>query len=195
MLFRRREGPTLFQKVLSFVWPRRGLQRGWRYLWHRVTRISATPHTIALGVAIGAFVSFTPFVGLHFLLAAALAVALGGSILASALGTAVGNPLTFPFIWLASYNLGALLLGYRQRSRIRIELPDDMLLLVFTEPGTVWRAFWSAVDPYIIPMTVGGIPLGLACGVAVYVIARSAVAGYQHRRQARMCRERKAHRG
>ncbi len=69
MLFRRREGPTLLHKTLSFLWPRRGLQRGWRYLWHRVTRISATPHTIALGVAIGAFISFTPFVGLHLIIA------------------------------------------------------------------------------------------------------------------------------
>ena len=192
MLFRRREGPTLLQKTLSFLWPRRGLQRGWLYLWHRVTRISATPHTIALGVAIGAFVSFTPFLGLHFLIAGLIALALGGSIVASALGTAVGNPLTFPFIWLASYNLGAMLLGYRQRTRVYIDLPDHMLALVFSEPGTVWRAFWAAVDPYLVPMTVGGIPLGLACGVAAYIIVRSAVAGYQHRRQTRIYRERKA---
>jgi len=192
MLFRRREGPTLLQRTLCVLWPRRGLQRGWRYLWHRVTRISATPHTIALGVAIGAFVSFTPFLGLHFLIAGLIALALGGSILASALGTAVGNPLTFPFIWLASYNLGAMLLGYRQRSRIHIDLPDNMFTLMLSQPGIVWRAFWAAVDPYIVPMTVGGIPLGLACGFAVYIIVRSAVAGYQHRRRARTCRENKA---
>jgi uncharacterized protein len=194
MLFKRRQGPTLFQRTLMVLWPRRGLQRGWRYLWHRMARISATPHTIALGVAIGAFVSFTPFLGLHFIIAALLALALGGNILASALGTAVGNPLTFPFIWLASYNLGALLLGYRQRTRIHIDLPEEMLVDVFTRPGAVWRSFWSAVDPYIVPMTVGGIPLGLACGLVVYIIVRSAVAGYQRRRQARLCKQRQAER-
>lgn len=192
MLFRRREGQTLLQTTLTFLWPRRGLQRGWLYLWHRVTRISATPHTVALGVAAGAFVSFTPFLGLHFLLAGLIALALGGSILASALGTAVGNPLTFPFIWLASYNLGAMLLGYRQRTRISIDLPDNMFTLMLSEPSMVWRAFWAAVDPYIVPMTAGGIPLGLACGVAAYIIVRSAVAGYQHRRHTRICREHKA---
>jgi uncharacterized protein len=191
MMFRRRHGPTLFQRVVRFLWPRRGLHRGWRYLWHRMTRISATPHTIALGVAIGAFVSFTPFMGLHFLIAALLAFILGGNILASAFGTAVGNPLTFPFIWLASYNLGALLLGYRQRTRIHINLPDDMFVLMFTEPLEFWQALWRAIDPYVVPMLVGGIPLGLACGAAVYIIVRSAVAGYQHRRRARLCRMRK----
>lgn len=175
---------------MGFLWPQRGLQRGWRYLWHRMTRISATPHTIALGAATGAFVSFTPFIGFHFLLAAAIALALGGSIVASALGTAVGNPLTFPFIWLASYDLGALLLGYRQRKHIDIDVPDDMLMLLFTDPLAFCRAVWSAIDPYVVPMTVGGIPLGLACGLAVYVLVRSAVAGYQRRRRALLRRER-----
>lgn len=192
MLFRRRHGPTLSQRIKGFLWPRRGLHRGWRYLWHRVTRISATPHTIALGVAAGAFASFTPFMGLHFIIAAAIALALGGSVVASAIGTAVGNPLTFPFIWLSTYNLGAMLLGYRQRTHVHINLPDNMLRLLLTEPGRLWRAFWYAIDPYVIPMIIGGIPLGLACGVAVYFIVRSAVAGYQRRRQARLCRERQA---
>jgi len=191
MMFRRRQGPTLFQRLVRFLWPQRGLHRGWRYLWHRMTRISATPHTIALGVAIGAFVSFTPFMGLHFLIAALLAFILGGNILASAFGTAVGNPLSFPFIWLASYNLGALLLGHRQRTRIHIDLPDDMFVLMFTEPLEFWQALWRAIDPYVLQMVVGGIPLGLACGAAVYIIVRSAVAGYQHRRQARLCKMRK----
>ena len=28
------------------------------YLWHRIRRIRATPHSIALGLAIGVFISF-----------------------------------------------------------------------------------------------------------------------------------------
>jgi len=190
MLFRRRHGTTHLQRLLAFLWPQRGLQRGWRYLWHRMRRISATPHNIALGVAIGAFVSFTPFIGLHFLLAGVIALALGGNIVASALGTAVGNPLTFPFIWLASYNLGALLLGHSQRTSISIEHPDDMIGLLFSDPGAFWRALWSAIDPYVVPMTVGSIPLGLACGLALYFVVRSGATGYQHRREARLCRQR-----
>jgi len=192
MLFRRRLGLTFLQRMLIFLWPRRGLQRGWRYLWHRMTRISASPHAIALGIAVGVFVSFTPFIGLHFIIAAVISLAVGGSIVASAIGTAAGNPLTFPFIWLASYNLGALMLGHRQRTRVHIELPDDMVVLLFTQPGEFWRAFWSAIDPYIVQMTVGSIPLGTACGLVVYVIVRSVVAGYQRRREARFCKRRQA---
>ena len=57
---------------------------------------------VAAGVAAGAFTSFTPFMGLHFLFAALFAWAIRGNLLASALGTFVGNPLTFPFIWAAT---------------------------------------------------------------------------------------------
>jgi uncharacterized protein (DUF2062 family) len=64
------------------------------------------PRGIALGFAARAFVSFTPFIGVHFILAGLLAFALRASILASAIGTVVGNPVSFPFIWLAAYNLG-----------------------------------------------------------------------------------------
>ena len=192
MLFRRRQGLSILQRMLIFLWPRRGMQRGWRYIWHRVARISASPHAIALGFAVGAFVSFTPFIGLHFIIAALSALVVGGSIVASALGTAVGNPLTFPFIWLATYNLGALLLGYRQRTRLFIDLPDGMFLLLFTDPGEFWRVLGAGVGPYLLPMMVGSVPLGLACGLAVYFIVRSAVAGYQRRRQARLSKRQQA---
>lgn len=188
MMFRRRHSPSSLQRLLIFLWPRRGLQRGWRYVWHRVTRLAASPHAIALGFAAGTFASFTPYIGLHVLLAAVIALAVGGSIVAAAFGTIVGNPITFPFIWLATYNLGAYLLGYEPRTRIHLDLPDGMLVLLFTEPETLWRAFWKGIGPYIWPMTVGSIPLGLGSAVAVYFVVRSAVAGYQGRRQARSAR-------
>ena len=71
--------------------------RSGQYVTKRILRLTATPHAVAAGVAAGAFTSFTPFMGLHFLLAAVLAWMVRGNLLAPALGTFVGNPLTFPF--------------------------------------------------------------------------------------------------
>lgn len=193
MMFRRRQRPTVLQRALLFLWPRGGVQRGWRYVWHRVTRISATPHAIALGFAAGTFASFTPYIGFHFIIAGLIALAVGGSIIASAFGTVVGNPVTFPLIWLSTYNLGGLLLGYERRSSVHLDLPDGMFLMLFTTPGEFWRAFWKGVGPYIVPMTVGSIPLGIAAATVVYFVVRSAVTGYQLRRQARLARERRPH--
>ena len=55
--------------------------------------------------------SFTPLIGFHFILAAFIALVLRGSLLASAAGTMVGNPLTFPLIWMATFKVGNVLTG------------------------------------------------------------------------------------
>ncbi|MGI9462765.1 MAG: DUF2062 domain-containing protein [Aestuariivirgaceae bacterium] len=162
------------------------------YLWHRLIRIQATPHVISLGFAAGAFASFTPFVGLHFILAGVLALLVGGNILASALGTCIGNPLTFPFIWLSTFNLGGFILGYDQRSEIDLTLPDGMWLLMFKDPSEFWSIFWAAIGPVLTPMMLGSIPLGVTIAVIIYFIVYPAVEGFQHRRKALLARRKLA---
>jgi uncharacterized protein (DUF2062 family) len=88
---------------------------GWRrlgvYVLMRLTRLSGTAHTIAVGFACGAAISFTPFVGLHIGLSILLAFLFRGHVIAAVAGTVVGNPWTFPFIWLATYTVGQFMLG------------------------------------------------------------------------------------
>ena len=55
--------------------------------------------------------SASPFIGMHLLIAALIAWIFGGNIIASAVGTWAGNPISFPFIWLTTFNLGHLILG------------------------------------------------------------------------------------
>ncbi len=190
-MFARREKPGLLRRVRLFLFPPGGLHRAWAYIWHRTKRISASPHAIAAGFAAGAFVSFTPFIGFHFILAGILAWFLRGSILASALGTGVGNPLTFPFIWWATYNLGSLLLGYDLKSEIHINLPHGFWLLAITHPGQFAHVFWEVLGPIILPMLVGALPIGGAFGIAVYFLVRTAVRRYQQRRSARLAERRR----
>jgi len=193
VLFSPREKRGLVHKTRNFIWPRKGLQRAWIYIWHRVTRIAATPHVIALGFACGAFASFTPFVGFHFILAGIIAFSVGGSVIASALGTSVGNPLTFPFIWVSTYEFGSFLLGKEAVHNAHIQMPDGMLKLLFTHPVVFWDVFWGALGPYIVPMIVGSIPLGILIATICYVIVRPAVDAYQATRKARIAKRRKRH--
>lgn len=186
MLFTPRKKPSLASRMRNLVWPRGGLRRASLYIWRRVTRISAPPHYIALGFACGVFASFTPYVGFHFIIAGIIAFVLRGSILASALGTSFGNPLSFPFIWYATYNLGAFLLGFEPRSSIEISFPEGMMMMLFTDPGGFWRAFWAGLGPYIAPMTVGALPLGFIAGAIFYFIVKPAVKSYQNRRRDRL---------
>ena len=66
----------------------------------------ASPYAIASGFACGAMVSFTPLIGLHFVLAIFLAYMIRGNFIAALIGTIVGNPITFPFIWGLIYKIG-----------------------------------------------------------------------------------------
>ena len=144
-----------------------------------MARLSLGPHAIALGFAAGAFVSFTPFIGFHFILAGLLALALRGSILASAIGTVVGNPLTFPFIWLASYNLGAIILGRAAKTELFIELPSKSGGIVSDGLLAQVHALWLTLEPVFLPLTIGGIPIGLICATLCYWFVRMSVEKFQ----------------
>ena len=186
MLFSPKYKPSLGARLKNWLWPRRGIRRAWMYAWHRVVRISASPHVIAIGFAAGAFASFTPFVGLHFIVAGLLAIVVGGNVLASALGTFVGNPITFPFIWYATYNLGGLFLGYERRENIDISLPEGTFAKLFTAPGGSFQMIWELIGPVVTPMFFGGLPLGLMIAAIGYFAVYPGVDSYQRRRRHRL---------
>ena len=124
--------------------------------------------------------------GLHFILAAILAAAVGGNLIASALGTFFGNPLSFPLIWLSTYNLGGVMLAREQKSEINISLPEGFWSRVLTEPGLALGQFWDIVGPVFVPMLVGGIPLGLMFAIIAYFPVKAAVETFQERRRDRL---------
>ncbi|RAH97001.1 DUF2062 domain-containing protein [Acuticoccus sediminis] len=177
MLFARRARPSFRERLRIAAWPRRSFGRSFRYYKHRVLRLEASPHAIAAGVAAGAFASCTPLVGFHFLLSFALAWVVGGSLIAAAFGTAVGNPLTFPLIWLSSFQLGELILG-PSPSAVHpgdLEISFDLLTQSF---DTIW--------PTLKPMFVGGAVMGAVIGGGFYLLVRSTVMMSQSLRAARL---------
>jgi uncharacterized protein (DUF2062 family) len=162
---------------------------------HRLRRLPDPPHKIARGVAAGVFVCFTPFFGLHFLLAAALAFVMEGNIVASLLATFFGNPLTFPLIAAVCLELGQWMLntpnvgplpevfaGFGQASA---ELWHN-ITVPFTGELAHWDRlgdfFWRVMWPY----TVGGIVPGVFISVGAYALTLPAVRAYQRRRIAKL---------
>jgi hypothetical protein len=182
-MFLRRKSPGFWLRVRNFIWPKMGLSRAWRYIVHRMARLKASPHAIALGFAAGAFASFTPFIGLHFILAGLIAFALRSSILASAIGTVVGNPLTFPLIWLSTYNVGAALLGREAKGEVVLELPDVTESAAHAGTMDFAERIFNRIEPVFLPMMIGGTLLGLACAAACYFIVRLSVDRFQRRRK------------
>jgi uncharacterized protein len=171
MLFRRRESESWWERLRVHMWPRRSWSRSGRYVVYRLRRLSASPHAIALGFAVGAFAAVTPYIGTHLMMAALLSWAIGGSIVASVLGTFVGNPLTYPLLWYASYEVGNVLLGGASGKK-------DIDL----SPG-LFQSSFDQLWPILKPMSVGCVPVGVAVATACYFLVRPMVDAYQHRRK------------
>ena len=173
------------------LWPRRSWSRSAKYMSKRVLRLTASPHAISAGVAAGVFASFTPFMGLHFLIAFLVAYIIAGNFLAAASGTFFGNPLTFPFIWTSTYKLGNFILSGETDTKedgdltglADVSIVDEGFTGLFEKVIGIW-------DPVMKPMLIGGVPLGILFGIVAYIITRWAAATFRNARRRRI--ERKA---
>ena len=180
-MFARRTPLPLLRRIGSALWPSAGWRRATTYLAHRVRRLPETPYRIAAGFACGAAISFTPFIGAHFVGAALLALLLRGNVVASAIGTVVGNPWTFPIIWAWIYSLGRWLTG----GDVISDLPKVLSLqYIFDRP---WEVF--------LPMSIGGVLTAIVVWFACFWPIHGAVTEYQRARQWRIRRKEKARRG
>jgi uncharacterized protein len=177
MLFRRRNNPSFRERVGAIFRPPMPASRILRYYARRILRLKATPHAVAMGVGAGVFASFTPFLGFHFAIAAVLAWLLRGNLVASALATFVGNPVTFPLIWGATLELGRYLEAGTSPGGSAGENLSHMLRHL--EIAELWA-------PVLKPMLIGSVPLGLAFAGVAYVATLWATAAFQLRRRQRM---------
>ncbi|MEJ6395669.1 DUF2062 domain-containing protein [Gymnodinialimonas sp. 2305UL16-5] len=195
-MFRRRDYRPWYRVVFEALWPRGGWWRAAQYVQHRMRRLPGTPEQIARGIFAGAFVVFTPFFGLHFVLAALLARLMRGSIIASLLATFIGNPLTYVPIGIISLQLGHFMLGTRPTG----EVNDSMFarfgyaaadlwhnfLAMFTDEVAHWndlKVFW---DTIVFPWAVGGLIPGILCGLICYYLSVPVIHAYQKRRLAQL---------
>ncbi|MGV8831044.1 MAG: DUF2062 domain-containing protein [Devosia sp.] len=177
----------LWNRIRDNVWPRMGMRRYGSYLRKRVMRLSASPHAIAAGVASGAAVSMFPLIGLHFLLGFVLAFATRGNMIAAAIGTVWGNPLTFPFFFAASYAVGDWLTGGgggisasegQQLEATGAHLSHGLFSEGF---GAVWPTFKT--------MMIGGLPMAILVFGVFYIVVRTVVTRFRAIRQARFKRK------
>ena len=182
MLFKRRKRTSHIERARLLVWPRVSWRRSTLYYVKRMLRLSATPYAIAAGCAIGAFVSFTPFIGFHIVISVALAWLIRGNFIAAAIGTSVGNPLTFPLIWTSTYRLGHMILSGEQA------VASPPLGRHFLERSI------ENLSPILKTMSIGSLPLGFLTGMVIYAIVYKSVAAYQKNRRRRLKDRRAANR-
>ena len=83
-----------------------------RAAFRRLLAIDDPPERTALAFSIGVFIAFSPFLGLHTIMATAVAFLFRFNKIAIYTGTFINNPfLTLVPIIIASYAVGAFILG------------------------------------------------------------------------------------
>lgn len=171
----------LLKNIRETLWPRMGYRRYAVYLTRRTQRLAASPHAIAAGIASGAAVSIFPFIGFHFMLGFVLAYFTRGNMLAAAIGTAAGNPITFPIFFAATYQIGSFIWpGDTSQAEALLEGQQmtDIMSQLFTEGA---HGLW----PVLRSMIIGAVPLSILCWVALYFVVKVFVTRSRARRAAR----------
>ncbi|WP_299083509.1 DUF2062 domain-containing protein [uncultured Ruegeria sp.] len=196
MVFKRRDRRSPVQVASEFVYPRGGWTRAFHYVKHRVRRLPDSPDRIARGIGAGVFAAFTPFYGLHFVVAAVLARLLNGNILAALSGTFFGNPLTYVPIGVVSLQTGHFLLGTRFRKgdthglmgKFADAMGDlkDNCIAVFTGREADWHGLSRFYDDVFFPYLVGGVIPGIVAGLICGYLSLPLIRTYQNRRRAKI---------
>ncbi len=139
-----------------------------RAAFRRLLAIDDPPERTAFAFSVGVFIAFSPFLGLHTILATALALIFRFNKIAIYAGTFVNNPfLTLVPIIVASYAIGAFMLGRPIRlDAAKMELLSDPHLLT----ANYWRALAAQSWDVLLPFAIGGTALSIICSLAAYPV-------------------------
>lgn len=193
-MFKRRTPKSWAIWFLHLLWPKGGWARAAHYVKHRVRRLPDNPRRISRGIFAGVFTTFTPFYGVHFFIAAGLAKAMRGNILAALMATFFGNPLTYLPIGVISLKTGHFLLGTEFEENMNIgrrfagawrDLKDNFWAM-FTSDVAHWDRLAGFYDEVFFPYMIGGLIPGVMCGTVAYYLSVPLITAYQNRRRGRL---------
>ena len=193
-MFRRRKPLSVLKQLRAVIWPNRGFRRLFSYLFQRIIRLPGTPASIASGFASGVAASFTPFLGLHFILAGALAMLFRGNVLASVVGTFFGNPWTFILIWLADYEVGLRVINaFSYGTDLEVLSIDELVAIMgnvmrflsFTR-NISWADLLRDIEQVFMPILIGGTVLGAIAWVTSFLLTLWVVKGWRLHRAKRL---------
>ena len=153
--------PKSFKNLFSI-----NLKRASLFYFLKLVRVKDTQDKLAIGFACGSMVSFTPLIGFHFFLAVIFAYILRGNIVASLIGTFVGNPFTFPFIWIFIYKVGNIF--FKNDQNVSLELTFQSL-------------FDQGYD-ILMPMLIGSLIVSIPIWLISYFTLKFLMSSFKKRK-------------
>jgi uncharacterized protein (DUF2062 family) len=155
-----------------------------RAAFRRLLAIDDPPERTALAFSIGIFIGFSPFLGLHTILATVIAFIFRFNKVAIYTGTFINNPfLTLVPIIVGSYAVGAFFLGRP------LKIPSEGVELL-KEPhlltGDYYRQLFVQSRHILEPFAVGGMILSVVCSVLAYPLTLRALRLYRSRKSEKL---------
>ena len=129
----------------------------WKKRIKHILTLDSHPGHIAAGFAVGVFISFTPFFGLHTVIAIVASFVFRLNKLTCITGAWINTPLTVPPVMVISYKLGRLLLGRTpQELQIKKELSWQYAMKLLEKNGT--------------PLLLGTSIIGIVAAILSYFL-------------------------
>jgi len=146
-----------------------------RFLVHRVLSLDDTPHRIALGVAIGIFVTWTPTIGSQMALTVAICFLFRANKFVGVPFVWISNPVTIVPVYFPSYAVGCWMLGKK---------PDawNVIEQAFKFNGGWWDStvnWFSSIMKIFWELWLGSIIVGGVLGIISYFVIYWMVVEYR----------------
>jgi hypothetical protein len=139
--------------------------------FRELLRLDDSPRRLAIALAVGVFISCTPFWGLQTLLSIVVATVFRLNRAATVMGAWINLPWFAPLVYGAALKIGLLVApSLREADAASF----DALL---NHPGTLsWATVWSWVRGSSLPLLVGSAIVGAIAAVVTYGVAFAALA-------------------
>jgi uncharacterized protein len=148
-----------------------------RFVVHHVLHADDPPHRLALGVALGLFVTFSPAIGLQTFFLLLLAWLFNANKLVGMPFLYISNPVTTIPVYYPSYWIGRLMVGSEPVSW-------EWWQQLASPPESWWAAttfYWDRLMTIAWPLWVGSLIVGLFWGLIGYWCTYSIVRSYRLR--------------
>lgn len=156
------------------------MRASWQRLRDRLRallHLDDPPGRIAFALAVGVFISCTPFWGLQTLLAILVATVFRLNRAATITGAWINLPWLAPFVYGAALTIGGAVVPDPGGAR------DAWLTYLLESPSSLgWRDILALLEEVSLALLVGTAIVGAAAAVATYFIARSLIAARRARR-------------
>ncbi len=139
----------------------------WKKRIRKLLTLDSHPGHISAGFAVGVFISFSPFFGLHCLLAIIAAFILRINKVTCLTGSWVNTPFTVVPVLMASYRLGEAILGHQPEKIILKDLNFQYALELLASHGA--------------PILLGSSIIGFVAAIISYALLYCIIIRFRRR--------------